>query len=130
SIEAAQLESLIKKLPNGLDTLIGEKGYKLSGGERQRIGIARAICKDADILILDEATSALDSKTEAKIQAGIDALQDKTIIIIAHRLSTLKGVDKIIVLDQGRLVEQGAYQELANDTKSVFYGMLKTQQPA
>ncbi|MFW6026468.1 MAG: ABC transporter ATP-binding protein [Candidatus Woesearchaeota archaeon] len=121
AIKIAQLEDVIKKLPDGLDTVIGEKGYKLSGGERQRVGIARAICKNSNILILDEATSSLDPETELKIQEGLDLLENKTMIIIAHRLSTLKNVDKILVFDKGRLVEQGNFKELLKDPNSKFY---------
>ncbi len=127
AIEISQLNEVIKELPNGLDTIIGEKGYKLSGGQRQRVGIARAICKNSEILILDEATSALDSKTEMKIQKGIDLIKNKTILIIAHRLSTLKNVDRIFVFEQGKIIEQGNYKELIKDKKSKFYNMLNMQ---
>jgi len=110
-----QSESLkfVEKLPNGLDTLVGERGVKLSGGQRQRIAIARAILKDAPLLLLDEATSALDSVSEQSIQKSLHTLmKDRTSIVIAHRLSTLKHLDIIIVLDQGRIVEQGKHEEL------------------
>lgn len=127
AIKIAQLEELIDKLPEGLNTIIGEKGYKLSGGERQRVGIARAICKNSNILILDEATSALDSKTELKIQEGINSLENKTILIIAHRLSTLKNVDKILVFDKGKLVEKGNFKELINDSNSKFHKIWNMQ---
>lgn len=123
----AQLEPVIRKLPNGISTLLGEKGYKLSGGERQRIGIARAIYKNSDVLILDEATSALDSKTELEIQKGIETLKNKTILIIAHRLSTLKNVDQIIVFDRGKIVEQGKFKELIGNRKSKFYKLWNMQ---
>ena len=93
--------------------MIGERGASLSGGERQRIAIARAILKEAPILILDEATSALDSETEGKIKRALDALRDgRTTFIIAHRLSTVANADRIFVLDQGRIVEQGRFREL------------------
>lgn len=128
AIKIAQLEELIKKLPEGLETFIGEKGYKVSGGERQRIGIARAICKDPDILILDEATSALDSSTESKIQKALEQeLKKKTLIIIAHRISTLRNVDKIIVFDKGRIVESGSYLSLVKNPQSKFYQVYKMQ---
>ena len=130
AVEIAQLHSVIKKLPKGMNTLLGEKGYKLSGGERQRIGLARAIYKNSDILILDEATSALDSATEMKIQKGIDSLKNKTILIIAHRLSTLKNVDKILVFNKGKLVEQGKFKELTKDKKSKFFKLWNTQRNA
>ncbi len=103
----------IDKLPNGFDTLVGERGVKLSGGQRQRIAIARAILKDAPILVLDEATSALDSESEKLIQASLKTLmQGRTSIVIAHRLSTIAKLDRIIVLDDGKIVEDGTHVEL------------------
>jgi ABC-type multidrug transport system fused ATPase/permease subunit len=124
----SQLDDVIAKLPEGIDTIIGEKGYRLSGGERQRIGIARAICKDAPILVLDEATSSLDSNTEKKIQLHLQKeLGDKTIISIAHRLSTLENVDIIYVFESGRIVEQGNFQDLIADKNSKFFEMYKVQ---
>jgi len=116
-----QLEELIAKLPNGVNTLIGEKGYRLSGGERQRIGIARAIYKDPEILVLDEATSSLDNKTEWAIQRAIETkLAEKTIITIAHRTSTLKNMDRIIVFENGNIVEEGTFAGLSGDSSSKF----------
>ena len=121
AIEIAQLKEVIAKLPQGVDTLIGEKGYHLSGGERQRVGIARAIYKNAQILIFDEATSSLDSKTESLIQKALEArLEKKTLVFIAHRISTLKNVDSIYVFDKGQIVERGKFSDLANNAKSVF----------
>ena len=103
----------IEKLPQGLDTIVGERGVKLSGGQRQRIAIARAILKDAPILVLDEATSALDSESEKLIQASLETLmKNRTSIVIAHRLSTIAKLDRIIVLDDGKIVEDGSHQEL------------------
>lgn len=103
----------IDKLPKGLDTLVGERGVKLSGGQRQRIAIARAILKDAPILVLDEATSALDSETEKLIQDALAKLmKGRTSIVIAHRLSTIAKLDRIVVLDNGRITEQGSHAEL------------------
>ncbi len=128
SILISQLKDVIEKLPDGIETLIGEKGYRLSGGERQRIGIARAIYKDPQILVLDEATSSLDSKTEALIQSAFEEnLKKKTVISIAHRISTLKNVDKIIVFEGGRIVEEGKFDELAQNQNSHFYGLYKQQ---
>jgi|TARA_Y100000310_G_scaffold270007_1_gene283587 ABC-type multidrug transport system fused ATPase/permease subunit len=121
AIKIAQLEDVIKNLPKGINTLLGEKGYKLSGGERQRIGIARAIYKNPGIMILDEATSALDTKTELGIQRGIENLENKTMLIIAHRISTLKNVDRIIVFDKGKIVEQGNFKDLIKNKNSKFY---------
>ena len=128
AIEISQLKEVIDTLPNGVNTLIGEKGYHLSGGERQRLGIARAICKDPQILIFDEATSSLDNKTEDLIQVALEKqLTKKTLIYIAHRVSTLKNVDKIFVFDNGKIVEEGEYDNLLNDSKSKFSKLYRTQ---
>ena len=106
-------DSFIRELPQGYDTLVGERGVMLSGGQRQRLGIARAFLKDAPILILDEATSALDTQSEAEIQAALDNLvHNRTVVAVAHRLSTLSSFDRIIVLSDGRIVEDGPPQEL------------------
>lgn len=109
----AHASEFIDKLPNGLDTTVGERGVKLSGGQRQRIAIARAILKDAPILVLDEATSALDSESEKLIQASLDNLmKNRTSIVIAHRLSTIAKLDRIIVLGDGAIIEDGTHDEL------------------
>lgn len=111
--EAAHAWEFIQKLPEGLDTMIGENGVKLSGGQRQRIAIARAILKDAPILILDEATSALDTESERHVQAALENLmQGRTTIVIAHRLSTVEKADRIVVMEQGRIIEVGKHAEL------------------
>jgi ATP-binding cassette, subfamily B, heavy metal transporter len=109
----AQIDMFIKSLPDGYDTMVGERGLKLSGGEKQRVAIARTILKAPPILILDEATSALDSHTEKDIQDALDKVaRDRTTLVIAHRLSTIVSADVILVLDQGRLVEQGTHAQL------------------
>lgn len=113
--EAAHITEFAAKLPNGVDTEIGEKGSKLSGGQRQRIAIARAILKDSPILILDEATSALDNESEKHIKAAMEeVMKGRTTIVIAHRLSTIENADRIVVLDQGVIQEVGNHQELLN----------------
>ena len=115
-IRAAKLANahdFIKDLPDGYETLVGERGVKLSGGQRQRIAIARAILKDAPILVLDEATSALDSESEALIQdALVKLMKGRTSIVVAHRLSTIASLDRIVVLDNGKIIEQGTHQQL------------------
>lgn len=111
----------IIKLHDGFDTMVGERGVKLSGGQRQRIAIARAILKDAPILILDEATSALDSESEALIQQSLETLmKDRTSIVIAHRLSTIAKLDRIIVLENGRIVEDGSHEQLLAKKRGVY----------
>jgi len=113
AVERANALEFIKKLPGGLDTIVGERGVKLSGGQRQRIAIARAILKDASILVLDEATSALDSSSEKLIQESLTELMKKrTSIVVAHRLSTIAKLDRIIVIDNGKIIEQGTHAEL------------------
>ena len=125
--EASNSLEFIDKLINKFDTEIGEDGVTLSGGQRQRLSIARAIAKDSPILILDEATSALDSATERLVQSAIEIMQkDRTTIIIAHRLSTIQNADRIIVLKDGEIIEQGTHLELIKTSGE--YSKLNQQQ--
>jgi subfamily B ATP-binding cassette protein MsbA len=113
ALEAANLSALIKELPEGIDSMVGDNGNRLSGGQRQRLAIARAIYKDAPILILDEATSALDSESERQVQDALDTLMaNRTTLVIAHRLSTIEHADRIVVLEHGKIVENGSHEEL------------------
>ncbi|WP_222536734.1 peptidase domain-containing ABC transporter [Pedobacter polysacchareus] len=125
------LIGFIESLPKGFQTYLGENGASLSGGQRQRIAIARALYREPEILILDEATSSLDSAAEKYVQKMIDILKgkDKTVIVIAHRLSTLSNADKIIVLDKGLVVEEGSHQELRHNPNSAYANLWKLQVP-
>lgn len=126
--EAAQCTEFIRKLPRGWDTDIGENGSKLSGGERQRISIARALLKDAPIVLLDEATASLDVENETHLQRALSHLiKDKTVIVIAHRMRTVAGADKLVVLDGGRVAEQGSPRELEGKPDGVYARMKKLQ---
>ncbi len=130
SLEAAQLKGLLERSREGLDTRIGEGGLKLSGGERQRLAIARALLRRPDLLIFDEATSSLDTETEKEITRTIDGIittrPSFVTLLIAHRLSTVAGADRIVVLKKGRVVEQGSHLELLR-RKGLYYALWQQQ---
>ena len=113
AVHAAQCDDILRKLPHGLDTVVGARGVYLSGGEQQRIALARAILKDAPIVVLDEATAFADPENERQIQKAFDVLtRNKTVLMIAHRLSTVQNADCILVLEEGRIREQGSHESL------------------
>lgn len=127
-IKLAHLDEFITSLENGLDTIVGERGTTLSGGQRQRVAIARAMLKNAGIIILDEATSALDNKSEAVVQKALENLmQNKTVFVIAHRLSTIKNANRIIVINEGQLVEEGTHDELIRINKGHYKHLYEMQ---
>jgi ATP-binding cassette subfamily B protein/subfamily B ATP-binding cassette protein MsbA len=124
---AANADEFIRRLPQGYDTVIGERGATLSGGEKQRIAIARALLKDAPVLVLDEPTSALDAQTEADLLLALNRLKaGRTTLVIAHRLSTIRKADRIIVLENGKVVEEGTHKELLN-ARGLYYKFFKAQ---
>ena len=123
----AQIHDFIKDLPNGYDTVVGERGVRLSGGERQRLAIARVFLHKPDVLLLDEPTSALDAKTEARLQKELERMyRGKTMIVVAHRLVTVQNADRIFVVDKGRIIEEGTHSELL-DRKGMYYDLQQKQ---
>ena len=115
AVRLSHVDEFLETLPDGIDTVVGERGASLSGGQRQRVAIARAIIKNAPIVVLDEATSALDNESEAVVQKALDNLmQNRTVFVIAHRLSTIHNADRIAVINEGSLVELGSHEELIN----------------
>ncbi|MGO1098617.1 ABC transporter ATP-binding protein [Priestia megaterium] len=131
ALEFSSAAEFVRRLPQGLDSLIGDRGIKLSGGERQRLVLARAILRNPSILVLDEATSALDTENEAKIQEALERLKGKmTIIVIAHRLSTIRNADQVIVLEQGEIIQQGGFTQLAEEKSNTFSQLLGKQMEA
>lgn len=128
ALQFAAAADFVEKLPNRLDTLIGDRGVKLSGGERQRLVLARAILRKPSILVLDEATSALDTENELKIQEALERLRgNMTIIVIAHRLSTVRNADQVVVLDEGKLIQHGEFGQLAKEKDGMFSKLLGNQ---
>jgi ATP-binding cassette subfamily B protein len=126
--EVAEAHDFIMALPNGYDTIVGERGQKLSGGQRQRVSIARAVLVDPPVLVLDEATSAVDNETEAAIQRSLERVsQDRTTIVIAHRLSTIRHADRIYVLDKGQVAEQGTHEDLIAIEGGIYKGLWDVQ---
>jgi ATP-binding cassette subfamily B protein len=127
ALRAARIWDLVDSLPDRLDTVVGERGYRMSGGEKQRLAIARLLLKDPAVVILDEATSHLDSESELAIQEALDEiLRDRTAIVIAHRLSTIVGADRIVVVDDGRIVEAGTHGELLA-RQGLYFDLYRTQ---
>jgi len=112
-IERAQLDRMVAELPDGLDTIVGERGIRLSGGQRQRVAVARALYREPPVIVLDEGTSALDGATESRVIAALDEISpDRTLIAVAHRLDTLRGADRIVVVADGSIQASGTYDEL------------------
>ncbi|MEN1985365.1 ABC transporter ATP-binding protein [Paenibacillus hubeiensis] len=128
ALQFSSAGAFVRKLPQGLDTVIGDRGVRLSGGERQRLVLARAMLRNPSVLVLDEATSALDSENEQHIHAALEQLRGRiTIIVIAHRLSTIRTADRVIVLEEGKVIQQGGYQQLSADPVGTFSKLLSMQ---
>jgi len=126
--KTANAHKFIEEFPDGYDTIIGERGLKISGGERQRLSIARALLKNPQIMIFDEATSALDNESEVLVQEAIERLmQDRTTIVIAHRLSTISNADLILVLDKGKIVQEGNHEELLREEQGLYKKLYELQ---
>ncbi|MHA1544582.1 MAG: ABC transporter ATP-binding protein, partial [Alphaproteobacteria bacterium] len=128
ALKDAQAEDFVKALPDGINTYLGERGVRLSGGQRQRLAIARAILRDSPILLLDEATSSLDSRSEKAVQKALERLmENRTTIVIAHRLSTVKGAEQIVVMDNGKFIAKGRHEELIKDKKGLYAHLAQLQ---
>jgi ATP-binding cassette subfamily B protein len=127
ALEAAQVATLVRSLPEGLDTVVGDRGYRLSGGERQRLAIARLLLKAPAVVVLDEATAHLDSESEVAVQRALDAaLEGRTSLVIAHRLSTVRQADQILVVDDGRIVQRGTHASLLTEG-GLYADLYRTQ---
>ena len=127
ALESAQIATLVRSLPDGLETVVGDRGYRLSGGERQRLAIARLLLKEPAIVVLDEATAHLDSESEAAVQRALDAaLEGRTSLVIAHRLSTVRNADQILVVDGGLIVQSGTHTELLREG-GLYADLYRTQ---
>jgi ATP-binding cassette subfamily B protein len=127
ALAAAQILTFVDTLPEGLDTIVGDRGYRLSGGEKQRIAIARLLLKAPDVVVLDEATAHLDSESEAAVQQALKtALAGRTSLVIAHRLSTVRDADQILVIDEGRIVERGRHETLV-EAGGLYAELYRTQ---
>jgi ATP-binding cassette subfamily B protein len=126
---AAYVDEFVERLPEGYDTVVGDRGLKLSGGQRQRVAIAQAMAKGAKVLVLDEATSALDSESEALVQEALwQLMEGTTALVVAHRLATIARLDRIVVMDRGRVVESGTHAELLSAGQAGVYGRLWAHQ--